>query len=139
MEVHHHPQLPNGQRKRVKEYFLEFLMIFLAVTMGFLAESLREHLNDNSKEKQYIQSFLADLQLDTTNFRNVSTQLFRNLNGQDSLIGLLQKKNFTDSMIKKCYYYFMTSSVSIPLVTFSERTMGQLINSGNMRLIRKKV
>ncbi|HEY4875714.1 MAG TPA: hypothetical protein VIH86_09100 [Puia sp.] len=41
MEVHHHPDV-HHQRKRFKEYFLEFLMIFLAVTMGFFAESLRE-------------------------------------------------------------------------------------------------
>ena len=33
MEVHHHPQV---EKKNFREYFLEFLMIFLAVTMGFL-------------------------------------------------------------------------------------------------------
>ncbi len=32
MEVHHHPQV---EKKNFKEYFLEFLMIFLAVTLGF--------------------------------------------------------------------------------------------------------
>jgi hypothetical protein len=35
MEVHHHPDL-HHKPKPWKEYFLEFLMIFLAVTMGFL-------------------------------------------------------------------------------------------------------
>lgn len=39
MEVHHHPHV---EKKNFKEYFLEFLMIFLAVTLGFFAESLRE-------------------------------------------------------------------------------------------------
>jgi hypothetical protein len=34
MEVHHHPDLQH-KRKNFREYFLEFLMIFLAVTMGF--------------------------------------------------------------------------------------------------------
>jgi hypothetical protein len=33
MEVHHHP---NVERKKIKEYFLEFLMIFLAVSSYFL-------------------------------------------------------------------------------------------------------
>ena len=32
MEVHHHPDL-HHKPKKWKEYFLEFLMIFLAVTM----------------------------------------------------------------------------------------------------------
>jgi hypothetical protein len=49
MEVHHHPHLPHS--KKFKEYFLEFLMIFLAVTMGFFAESLREHMSEKKRKK----------------------------------------------------------------------------------------
>ncbi len=36
MEVHHHLHV---ERENFKEYFLEFLMIFLVVTLGFFAES----------------------------------------------------------------------------------------------------
>ena len=43
MEVHHHPDV---EKKGLKEYILEGLMIFLAVFMGFMAESLREHIGD---------------------------------------------------------------------------------------------
>jgi hypothetical protein len=43
MEVHHHPQLEH-KPKPWKEYFLEYIMIVLAVTTGFFAESLREHI-----------------------------------------------------------------------------------------------
>ena len=39
MEVHHHPK---PGKKNFKEYFLEFLMIFLAVSLGFFAEQIRE-------------------------------------------------------------------------------------------------
>src|ERR1700680_1317387 len=62
MEVHHHPHV---EKKNFKEYFLEFLMIFLAVTMGFIAENVREHITDSQKEKQYIVSLYEDLQVDT--------------------------------------------------------------------------
>jgi hypothetical protein len=51
MEVHHHPNL-HHEKKPWKEYFLEFLMIFLAVTMGFFAESLREHINERDRAKE---------------------------------------------------------------------------------------
>jgi len=34
IEVHHHPDL-HHEKKNFREYLLEFLMIFLAVTMGF--------------------------------------------------------------------------------------------------------
>src|SRR5664279_2153560 len=64
MEVHHHPDL-HHKPKKWKEYFLEFLMIFLAVTLGFIAENIREHISDRSKEKEYIESMLQDLKSDT--------------------------------------------------------------------------
>jgi hypothetical protein len=63
MEVHHHPDL-HHKKKNFKEYFLEFLMIFLAVTLGFFAENIREHLSDSAKEKEYIESLVQDLKLD---------------------------------------------------------------------------
>ncbi len=63
MEVHHHPDL-HHKKKHWKEYFLEFLMIFLAATMGFFAESYREHLSDRHKEKEYIKSMVEDLKTD---------------------------------------------------------------------------
>src|SRR4051812_31486994 len=62
MEVHHHPHV---EKKNFKEYFLEFLMIFFAVTLGFFAEGLREHFVDSDKEKIYMHSMLLDLQRDT--------------------------------------------------------------------------
>jgi hypothetical protein len=37
MEVHHHPHV---EKKSFKEYLLEGLMIFVAVTMGFFAETI---------------------------------------------------------------------------------------------------
>ena len=63
MEVHHHPDL-HLKPKRWKEYFLEFLMIFLAVTMGFFAESLRENINNKERLHNYIQSLVSDLKSD---------------------------------------------------------------------------
>jgi hypothetical protein len=70
METHHHPD-NYPKPKKWKEYFLEFLMIFLAVTLGFIAENFREHLNDRAKEKQYIKSFIHNLRDDTTRLRHV--------------------------------------------------------------------
>src|ERR1700682_1777713 len=65
MEVHHHPDL-HHKPKKWKEYFLEFLMIFLAVTMGFFAESYREHLVNSEKERHYAKGLFDDLTKDTS-------------------------------------------------------------------------
>jgi len=55
MEVHHHPDL-HHKKKNFKEYFLEFLMIFLAVTLGFFSESILEHLGEKAKGKEYLKT-----------------------------------------------------------------------------------
>lgn len=46
MEVHHHPDI---EKKGLKEYLLEGLMIFLAVTLGFFAENFREHFAERKE------------------------------------------------------------------------------------------
>jgi hypothetical protein len=73
MEVHHHPDL-HHKPKPWKEYFLEFVMIFLAVTLGFFAESLREYRSDRAKEKEYIESFIKDLNKDVEELNVVINQ-----------------------------------------------------------------
>src|SRR5579862_9315788 len=102
MEVHHHPDLHHNKR-RFTEYFLEFLMIFLAVTMGFFAESIREHLADSSKEKQYINSMIADLKGDTTGLREIIDANIKKVSGIDTLTSLLNKPSLTLDEEKKLY------------------------------------
>jgi hypothetical protein len=68
MEVHHHPHV---EKKGFKEYFLEFLMIFLAVTMGFFAENIREHFSDSKKEKQLILALQKEISEDTATLTNL--------------------------------------------------------------------
>ena len=62
MEVHHHPHI---EKKKFMEYFREFLMLFLAVTLGFFAENLREYRTERNKETEYIASFIKNLIKDT--------------------------------------------------------------------------
>src|ERR1700689_168362 len=68
MEVHHHPIV---DKKNFKEYFLEFLMIFLAVTLGFFAENIREGIVDHEKEHHYMESLVQDLKKDTAEMAEV--------------------------------------------------------------------
>ena len=47
MEVHHHA---HTARKKWTHYFWEFLMLFLAVFCGFLAEYQLEHTIEHNRE-----------------------------------------------------------------------------------------
>jgi hypothetical protein len=98
MEVHHHPQV---EKKSFKEYLLEFVMIFLAVTLGFFAENIRERVADHSKEKEYILSMIEDAATDTVNIgtavaqnreRDEHLNLLANLCIDVTLIATLKKE-----------------------------------------------
>ena len=58
MEVHHHTHHP----KKISEYFTEFLMLFLAVTLGFLAENLRESYVEKERAHELIFQLKTDIQ-----------------------------------------------------------------------------
>jgi hypothetical protein len=60
MEVHKHPQ-DVMHKKKWKEYLLEFLMIFFAVTLGFFAENIREHYVEKANAKKFIESYQGEL------------------------------------------------------------------------------
>src|SRR3954463_11316349 len=64
MEVHHHP---HTERKKFTHYLWDFLMLFLAVFCGFLAENFREHQVEHRREKKNMQSLISDLENDTLN------------------------------------------------------------------------
>ena len=62
MEVHAHT---HTERKKFTHYLWEFLMLFLAVYCGFLAENMREHMIENRRARGLVVSLLNDLQHDT--------------------------------------------------------------------------
>jgi len=135
MEVHHHP---NVEKKNFKEYFLEFLMIFLAVTMGFFAESIRENLTDNSKEKQYIKSMIADLKNDTAMLRDVIDNNMKRVSGIDTLSLLLNKTSLTVDDEKRIYILNSHYVSNVAAMIWSDGTIRQLLTSGNLRLMSEQ-
>jgi hypothetical protein len=132
MEVHHHP---NVEKKNFKEYILEFIMIFLAVTMGFFAESIRENLADHSKEKEYIRSMIADLKNDTSMLRDVIDINMRRVTGIDSLSSLLNKIPLTADDEKELYILNSRYASNVASMDWSDGTIRQLLTSGNLRLM----
>ena len=85
MELHKHPQHLT-HKKRWGEYLLEFLMIFLAVTLGFFSENIREYFVDTSREKEFMASLVKDLELDTSQFSRIRLYRTEKLRKMDSLI-----------------------------------------------------
>ncbi len=135
MEVHHHPHV---EKKGFKEYFLEFLMIFLAVTLGFFAENIREIITDNHKEKEYINSLIEDLKEDTAKLNQGIQLNIQQSKGYDSLINYWYSRPYSDSSIHYIYYLYRRYTGTRYKVWFTERTIDQLKNAGGMSLVRNK-
>ncbi len=138
MEVHHHPELPHGKKKRFKEYVLEFLMIFLAVTMGFIAENVREHISDHSKEKEYITGMIKDLAIDTANLKTIINYNKKQEKGIDSL-RIIPKEKLTDIKVQDSLYSYARNYLfGFNPFKNDDVTLIQLRNAGGYRLIRNK-
>ena len=142
MEVHHHTHTadPDSHRSRKKwtHYFWEFLMLFLAVFCGFLAENQREHLVEHNREKQFMRSMLEDLRSDTAEFSRAKRNLLNRIPLLEAAIPLLYLEDLSDSTVKKMYEHVPQTVLSTFSLNFEHRTATQLKNAGNLRLIRNK-
>jgi hypothetical protein len=133
MEVHHHPDI-HHKRKKFREYFLEFLMIFLAVSLGFFAESLRENISDHSKEKEYINSLLEDWKEDTVMMNHaIYDACPTSIKITDSLLAMINSKNPTQYANE--IYYFTAFVRRRFFHSFQDKTIVQLRNAGGLRLV----
>ena len=135
MEVHHHAHESHG-KKNWKSYFWEFLMLFLAVFCGFLAEYQLEHTIENQRERKYIQLLVEDLKTDTTQLENYISERKEKRVMMDSLV-LLLSTGMHKQMGNETYFFARHVFNNPPFVR-TDGTIQQLKNAGNLRLIRNE-
>lgn len=136
MEIHHHPHLGH-KAKPWKEYLLEGLMIFIAVTLGFFAEGFREQINNHEKEREYMITMLEDLRGDSIQNTKVLNQWVRNLSDMDSVADAITLP-LTAFNLPKAYRH-LSNALDFESFYYNDRTIAQLKNSGAFRLIRDGV
>lgn len=141
MEVHTHTHAPDSHRERKKwvHYFWEFLMLFLAVFCGFLAEYQLEHKIERDRAKELAGSFYDELKGDSAALSSVKN--FRER--KHAALEYLQAY-FQDSSILNCsgtftiqlMYGFFTISPS--LFQPRDAILEQLKNSGSLRYFKSR-
>src|SRR6187402_3678227 len=140
MEVHQHTHLASGEThtpgKKWTHYIWEFLMLFLAVFCGFLAENQREHYVEHKRAKEYAGMMKEDLLKDTA-------QLGGLIRGKEIL--LQAKKNLerlwqisTDKITWADIETTRNPGVDISPFFWNDATYSQMKSSGNLRLFRDK-
>ena len=133
MEVHSHT---HTERKKWTHYLWEFLMLFLAVFCGFLAEYLLEHRIEKEKGRQYIESFYLDLKADTTTFPHF-------INFYVDRVAVLKNAETCFDTISydfkqaNCLKELVANSENFIDLIYSDGTLQQLKNAGGLRLLDK--
>jgi hypothetical protein len=134
MEVHAHS---HTSRKKWTHYFWEFLMLFLAVFCGFFAEYQLEHKIEKDREKQFMRTMAEDLKSDTAGFNRLIKLRKSRIRELDTLFHLIARDEYLKNG-RKVYELYELPYWDIHRFFPSDRTMQQLKNGGNLRLIRKK-
>ena len=135
METHAY-HLHRAPGKKIWHYFFEFLMLFLAVFCGFIAENWREQLKEHQREKEFIHSIVEDLKSDTLQSDNILVQLRSTNTGIDSVLNALSSTEIIENSNNA--YRLWTKYLDIRAFISNDRTIQQLKNSGELRLIRNK-
>lgn len=129
-------QTKHPQKKNIKTYLFEFLMLFLAVFCGFIADSWREKITEHQREKIFIRSLVEDLKSDTLQSGKVLDRLKEIHTGIDSVLITLASPEVIEN--SNDLYRLWTKNLGLEVFVSNDRTIQQLKSSGELRLIRNK-
>src|SRR3982750_3142620 len=134
MEVHAHTHTP---RKKWYHYLWEFLMLFLAVFCGFLAENIREHSIEHQREKEYAQALYDEFFADSVGFSNKIKARSEKEKDCDYLWSYIKDSSLTE-LPKAFYPAYTTVFYLINSYTFEPKdgVLSQLKSSGSLRYFK---
>ena len=128
----------HSRKKSWKGYLLDFIMLFLAVSLGFMADNFRERASERSKEIEYIRSMIEDVEEDRVNIKAAIDVNTQKIQGLDSLLNICFNYSDTDVDKLDINRHFVQVLYHPEFLTPTDLTMQQLKNAGGMRLIKSK-
>jgi len=129
MEVHAHS---HTARKKWTHYLWEFLMLFLAVFAGFLAENQREHIIEKKRAHQFLESMLLDVRTNTKNLDSLIQQDNGHIANHDLLVQWLLKDS---TSIDRAAFARTMGAVWIRNFLVRKETYEQMKSSGSLRYV----
>ena len=130
MEVHHHS---HTERKKWKHYFWEFLMLFLAVTLGFFVENQREHYIEHKRTREYAQLMVEDLKSDVKIYDSLITWIEEHIKSFDTVSGLFRQTPPVSNQRLIKAVLTQRGTYRVPLLP---TTFNQMKSSGTLRYFR---
>ena len=134
MEVHHHGHVHH--QKKWKEYLFQFLMLFLAVTLGFVVENQREHYIEHQREKKFANLLYEDFKTDSALLNRIIKVKEWRKGKLDSLFYFVELPDL-QANAAAIYHYACFVDLSYGFAP-SDATMQQLRSSGSLRYFRNQ-
>ena len=131
----HHPHLNHQTGKIFSHYFYEFLMLFLAVTLGFIVENQREHFVEQTRAHEFVISLLEDLQKDTIEILDVMREDKIILACFDSISSIVHQ-GLENNKVPGSFYYYCNTGTSSPTVGWNDATLVQITQTGSLRYFK---
>lgn len=120
-------------KKNWRSYFWEFLMLFLAVSLGAYVENMRESKLNEEEVQMHIQSLLSDLEADIDLLERVNERNSFSAKMADSLIELLHSDSKNTSEI---YVTARTVTANLGYTYSNSKSFDQMKSSGLLRYIK---
>ncbi len=136
MEVHAHA---HTERKKWSHYLWEFIMLFLAVFCGFLAENLREHKVEQERAEQLAKNLYADVLSDSANIQQFTDTRLTKERKCEYFIRYVRDSSLTE--VSSAFYpAFGWATIMTRQVIFepNDGIISQLRNSGELRYFKNQ-
>ena len=125
-------------KKGLKDYLLEFFLLFTAVTLGFFADNMREEYVQGRLEIRLMKSMVADLERNEGLLRQQQEALMRRKIAADSLAYYFNQPD-VEAHGAKLYQFGRQLAVYASEFPLASRSLDQLKNSGMFSIINKEV
>jgi len=119
-----------------KEYAIQFILIFLAVTLGFVADNIRENIAEKKIARQNLVDYKNDLIQHELMYSAYIKRLPRIAAKYDSIVSIFYNKN-ENKELTVLSRLLLEGQLNL-VIEINTPTYEQLINSGSMRFIENK-
>jgi hypothetical protein len=137
METHAH-HLHKAPGNKFWHFFFEFLMLFLAVFCGFLAENLREHYVENQRAEELAKNLYSEILADSININKIIA--LRKIKENECTYFISYVKDSSLTTLSDRFYpafsWALILQTSHILFEPNDGILDQLRNSGELRYFR---
>ena len=138
MEVHHHGHV--HETKKWKEYLFQFLMLFLAITLGFFVENLREHYIEGERAEALAKNLFKEIYTDSITVQQKLAVRNKKEKECSYFINYVKDSSLTN-LSRRFYHSFTWSFIQTAQLMFdpNDGILNQLRNSGELRYFKSSI